>query len=259
MKKPIIIIAHELWMGNFKNESIKNKIIGLIQKQLLIKLFRLSNIKYIFVSTDIFKNILKSLGIGAKTLPVFSNIPIHIAHEDQTSNSQAVTFILFGSIAFHLDVQAFIHFILKEFLHKGKFVVINHAGIYRGHINEWESIKKDLSPRGVIFKEYGIVEPNIISKLLQSADYGLTSYMPHFWSKSGSIAAMLAHGLPIISIAKYIPLEQYTTNVELNSRIFQIAIVGGNNFVNSVKKAEKDISYNESIFQKMMEENPIFK
>ncbi|MBR2648420.1 MAG: hypothetical protein IKD55_06245 [Sediminibacterium sp.] len=258
LKKPITIIAHELWMGNFKNETIKNKIIGLIQKQLLIKLFRLSNIKCIFVSTDIFKNILKSVEIDAKTLPVFSNIPIHIAHEDQISSSQTVTFILFGSIAFHLDVQAFIHFILKEFLHKGKYVVINHVGIYRGHINEWESIKKNLSSHGVIFKEYGIVAPTIISKLLQSADYGLTSYMLPFWSKSGSIAAMLAHGLPVISISKYMPLEQHTDNVELNSRIFQITILGENNFINSIQKIEKNISYNELIFKKMIEENPIF-
>lgn len=251
----ITIIAHELWMGNFSNETVKSKILGFFQKKLLVRLLISPRVKRIFVSTDISKNILKTIGISAKTIPVFSNIPIAFVNKNQIFKSDAIVFILFGSFAFHVNADAFVEFIKLEFLKKGKNVIINHVGVYRGYIEEWEKIKINLTKHKVIFHEYGIIDAIQISTLLQSADYGLTSYMPHFWSKSGAIAAMLAHGLPVFSISKGLHLNKFKNQLKLNPRIINISETSFNYCVLDFSKMPYDKSYNDIIFKLITESN----
>lgn len=246
---PIIVIAHELWIGNFSNEALKKKVIGYIQKLSILKILKKGVISRILVTTDISKNILHYNNIEATTLPVFNNIPISLCNNKLSQNMNHVTFLFFGSFAFQINAELFIKFIKNEFLDKGKIVIINHVGIYRGYTQEWEYIQSTLSKLKVVFKIYGIITSERISELLQQADYGITSYMPQFWSKSGSIAAMLAHGLPVISISKENDLPQYTNHIRSNDRINHIS----NLDIQKLIKFPTDVLYNDKLFDQIQQ------
>lgn len=253
-KSNFFIIAHELWMGNFNRESFKSKFIGFLQKKIILRLLKLKQISKIFVTTDISKNILKSNGINSSVISVFNNIPINIESSIAKNTIDNYTFILFGSIAFQIDENAFIDFLYTHFFNLNKSVIIIWAGVHRGYIKEWDMLKSKLSTMPIKFIDYDIVDATVISSLMLRADYGLTSYMPEFWSKSGSIAAMLAHGLPVFSISKIVPLDRFADNIVFHPRIINIAHISNDITLNDFVKHHPIYLYNETIFKKIIDE-----
>lgn len=248
------IIAHELWMGNFKRESFKSKFIGFLQKIIILRLLKLKQINKIFTTTEISKNILKSNGISSSVISVFNNIPINAESGITKKDIDNYTFMLFGSIAFQIDEDEFIKFLHTCFFDLKKSVTIIWAGVHRGQMREWDILKCKLSTSPIKFIDYSIVDASIISSLMLNADYGLTSYMPDFWSKSGSIAAMLAHGLPVFSISKTVQLDKFLDNLVLHPRIINIANIPKDFNLNDFQKESPIKQYNEIIFKKIVDE-----
>ena len=248
-KHKTVLIAHELWVGNFKSESFKFKLIGFLQKQLFTRILALSNIKKIFVTTSISKNILNTSSIKSTVCAVFSNIPIYKIVKSIISN-KTVSFVLFGSISFPIDIKESVSFFKERFINNNIHIIIYTVGLCRGYVEDWSLVKNELSKYSVEFRDIGFADTKIISTIMQECNFGLTSYMPEFWSKSGSIAAFLAHGLPVISMATKLEKSKLTNASYLHPNIYSLSQLI--NLIPEYHERNKlDFEYNKAIFLKM--------
>lgn len=257
-KYKVVIIAHELWAGNFKTESFKNKFLGNVQRLLFAPLLKKIEEPTIVVTTVLALNILKKLGINSHLIPVFSNIPIEDIPVVSVPNP-VIRLILFGSSLFRIDYDLLIKFIERLIEIYNKRIQIDIVGLNNYAIEDWENIKQYFTLDKLVIINHGFSSAQKISQLMQEAQIGITTYMPFFWSKSGSIAAMLVHGLPIVSIAKQEQIDKFTESFFHNPRIFTISYLQDKDYMNELTIEKINFNYNRNIFNKLIALTPNFK
>ena len=70
------IMFHETWLGVTNSASLKDKIYGFFQKQIISSLIQSSKPSLITTTNGLYKTLLGQLNVTAKIVPLFSNIPI---------------------------------------------------------------------------------------------------------------------------------------------------------------------------------------
>ena len=143
------------------------------------------------------------LGFNAEYLKLFGNIPVNNNVKDNGANqihADHLPFILviFGTIhpgapvkQFAQDVAAYagrenLRFLLK---------IIGRSGAEADHwVNEWKLA-------GLPVETLGEQPTEIISQVLKSAAIGISTSAYAMIEKSGTVAAMHEHGLPVICVS----------------------------------------------------------
>jgi hypothetical protein len=198
------IMFHELWIGMELNATFKSKCIGLLQQYLVSSLFNKLDVKVINTQTNLYQSKILKLGYNAQILPLFSNIiknKVSKSNTIGTNNELELKFCIFGSIHQGAPVEKFIDelkqvlSVLKE-KKALKFFFIGYCG---GAIEEW---KKVLLTHKINFEITGFVTDEEISNLLTSCQYGVSTTPYILNQKSGSLAAMFDHQLPVLCIAR---------------------------------------------------------
>jgi hypothetical protein len=142
---------------------------------------------------------LKELGYNAELLPLFGNIPIDERKNDVIPCNNKYTFVIFGTIHARKPFAPFIKQI-KEIALKYHFTFsLNFIGRNGDELKNWIGI---LSEENMEYKVYGEKTIFEISRLLSEADIGITSNPPIYAEKSGTVAAMIEHGLKTICISE---------------------------------------------------------
>ncbi len=250
-KYKTVLIAHELWAGNFNVENYKNKFWGKVQCILFISLFRRLYKTEIIVTTGIAQNILKKYKLSSRLVSVFSNIPFEQVEEKVNPNS-CVKLLFFGSSLFEINFDLFIQFLQKLSTVYGKCVQIDIVGRNNSTLVNWDKIAINFASGNLHIVKHGFLTAKKISHLMQEATIGITTYMPFFWGKSGAIAAMLAHGLPIVSIADEITIDKFIDNFQSNSRIWTLTQVLLEDQFKELKYKKIDFKYNLNIFNQLI-------
>jgi hypothetical protein len=191
------MMAHELWVD--PNESIRNWIVAPIQKLLLAYLIIYLKTKVIHTSNCYYINKLYSVSVRATRLPLFSNIAVHRKTCINTRCDHGIRIVFFGSIHAEWKPSCLIH-ALADFANESSIrpitlVSIGNAGGHGKRI--WEKLSSE-APDWLRFQQLGSLAEREISVELQHANFGVTTTPSHLVGKSGSVAAMLAHGLKII-------------------------------------------------------------
>jgi len=190
------IMFHELWIGMEQNASVKDSFIGRIQ-QLTIKRLAMA-LKPILITTQIelYRKKLKDLKVEAEILPLFSNIPVQNFQGHSTSRD-TVQLVIFGNIHPENHFASFVeqaHEYQKKKKRKLKLVII---GREHPEQKKW----KQLWDREQLEADYlGECPPHEISEILRKSSIGLSTTSLAKIEKSGSVAAMVEHGLKIISL-----------------------------------------------------------
>ena len=70
------IMFHELWIGGAKESSTKHRLIGTVQKWLVLDLIEQLKPKVIHTSNQTYVTMLRRAGVTALSLPLFGNIPV---------------------------------------------------------------------------------------------------------------------------------------------------------------------------------------
>ena len=196
------IMFHELWIGMDLNASFKDKCIGLFQQKIVSNFFKKIDVKVINTQSDLYKSKIVELGYNSQILPLFSNI---IKNKELNAKTVAekleLKFCIFGSIHYGAPVEKFINelkqvlSVLKE-KKILKFVFIGHCG---AAMVEWEKV---LLANKINFEITGFVSDEEISTLLSGCQYGISTTPYILSQKSGSLAAMFDHQLPVLCVAR---------------------------------------------------------
>lgn len=207
---------HELWIGESINSSLKDVVIGTLQRRTLITLLRRLSPEVLHTHIPYYQRALRRHGIAAGLLPLgVGNIPILDRSGEQwlfpairqgggpdlAVGREAFWLIgMFGGIIRDWpsdDATRTLTLIRDIAARAGRQVVIASIGHIGAHgrdvIERWRHQFPQMS-----FIVLGPHSESEVSEFFNTIDFGLSSYPIFVLGKSGSAAAMLDHGVPII-------------------------------------------------------------
>jgi hypothetical protein len=212
----IHIFFHELWISPSKNNIFKFIRSTLIQA-LQIKIIKLISSMISsascapFTSNHQYQKKLKHIGINTVIYPIFSNISINklapqpnaiMFKDDYISmpSPNVLVIVFFGGIRPGWNDNGLRQRVssLLNFLGKNKVIYISIGNLSSEQCQRWENFVKAPIIGIEYFKRLGILDESKVSAWLYYADFGVAMNSYSLLFKSGSVAAMRAHGVPII-------------------------------------------------------------
>jgi hypothetical protein len=197
------IMYHELWVGMEQGSRFKLLLWGKLQRKLIRSLTAHLKPQVVHTQTRLYQLQLATIGITAKYIPLFSNIPVssirsaslrvggHGEHNDK------ISFVLFGGIHPGAPVEAFAEEVARYVSENEVQVVLNIVGRSGAEQEHWVRVWQ---AAGLRVELMGEQPAESISALLSSATIGLSTTPIALAEKSGTIAAMREHGLPVLCI-----------------------------------------------------------
>jgi len=206
--RPLHWMFHELWVLWSFPLSLRKRLLGQAQKLCLLFWLKQLQPKVVATQLPLYQEELGKLGVAAKLLPLHGNIPVAPrADADRwlagrcagIINGQQVKAGFFGNILPTLNRSLLAAHMAELKKAPGDELLVLSAGKIGPESSQlWDSLEQDLKTVAKFVKLGQLDEPE--SSLYFSAlDYGLTSYPPELMRKSGSVAAMNEHGLPMIA------------------------------------------------------------
>ncbi|WP_299823010.1 hypothetical protein [uncultured Pontibacter sp.] len=203
--RPWHIMFHELWVGMDKEAPKKHFGWGLVQQRLIKGLILKLNPSGIHTQTQLYLAQLKKIGFNAAHLPLFSNIPVvqrngslH-AREQSMGGKKRISLVLFASIQPGAPVKSFVQEVMQYAAKYDKKVALTFIGRCGAEQKVWTELCDAV---GLKFDVLGEQSPEVISEVLSSATYGIATTPLAQIEKSGVVAAMHAHGLPVLCVAR---------------------------------------------------------
>lgn len=201
------IMFHELWIGMEINSSLKNYLSGLVQKRLIQSLISSLKPRIIHTQSNLYLSLLTNMGYRAQYLPLFGNIhPGHYPQSVHSSNGQLAngkaphqSFILFGGIHAEAPVAQFAKEVASYCIEKNVRIGLTIIGRCGQEQERWAGV---WTAQGLPVTILGEQPPEKISQELQKASWGIATTPAALIDKSGAVAAMLDHGLPVICISR---------------------------------------------------------
>lgn len=203
------VMFHELWVGMNVEAPIKIKLWGNLQRFVLRNTLRQLQPLVIHTQTKVYQFQLTKLGYVTHFLPLFGNITaVQTKNEKNTNVKQSFSFVIFGTIHDGAPVKEFARSV-KEYTKTNdivsELIFVGRCGVEQAKWSEaWNE-------QGLSYKVLGEQTPEKISEILHSSDCGITTTPFLLSEKSGSVAAMLEHGLPIVCVAKQWTIEEITS------------------------------------------------
>jgi hypothetical protein len=206
------IMFHEIWLGEAAQSTVKNRVIGTLQKYAIKDVVRKIEPRVVHTHTPLYQHLLGNAGMKAERLPLFGNIPIASRVNPEwlvqkggdkfklADRGAWWVFVIFGSVHPEWEAEDFWQKASTSAQRAGKrcaFISIGRPGAGGERIlRELEKHEGD-SWR---FLEMGLQSEEDISQCLLAADFGVSTIPPEYIGKSGTAAAMIEHGLPVIAI-----------------------------------------------------------
>jgi hypothetical protein len=197
------IMFHELWVGMDRYADIRIKVWGKVQLKLILLLIRNLTPEIVHTQTGLYQTMLSKLGIQTRLLPLFSNIPVEINQlnnaETRTGFKQkdTVTLVLFGSIHKNAPIHEFAPELKSYSIKNSKNVKLIVLGRTGTEAERWSVEFQKLNMEVI---SVGEQTGNNISRILSDADFGISTSAHDMLEKSGSVAAMVEHGLKVICV-----------------------------------------------------------
>jgi len=186
---------HELWVE--RGGGWKFQILSRLQAALVLQLCRTLKPSIIHTSNISYKKRLADAGVASSILPLFGNIP-PVPTDIKTDPSHWV-FAFFGSIRRGWEPEPLLSRIEEARVCTGKtkcrFISIGRLGEFGDKI--WSSMERS-GYEHFVFEKRGELCPGDVSRELQSANFGIAVSPLDILGKSGAVAAMREHGLPVV-------------------------------------------------------------
>ena len=211
--RPLQIMFHELWIGTAEGASFKHRVVGALQRICILRMARALAPRIIHTSNPTYIGLLAKAGVEAALLPLFGNIPV-VAGTPEFPPELAEAGInalarehwwmglFFGTLHPQWEPQPLLGILLAAARRANQRVGLMAVGRL-GSAGEaiWERMTRDHGDE-IVFVKFGEQPGERVSELLQIADFGIAASPWNLIGKSGSAAAMLDHGLPVIVTRK---------------------------------------------------------
>jgi hypothetical protein len=204
------LMLHELWLGFGSFRSIKYSIVGAVQRLVVLELVRRIRPAVIFTTNGYYRGILAKNKIAARILPLFGHIPVtsrsapwlaetifrECGIDILSERRDHWLFGLFGEVFEIWPAAEVIEKIAILSKKHGKRPLVIFVGRSQRAAAFVRRLKEQF--REIAFIALGSRTEVEISEFFNGVDFGLTSYPFEFLGKSGTVAAMVEHGLPVI-------------------------------------------------------------
>ena len=206
------IMFHELWIGQSVGTSLKEQLVGAVQKHFVLRLIKQLKPNLIHTSNATYVALLQQIGVISDCLPIFSNIPVADNNGDNwifpklqklglninlENRTQFWFFGFFGNLPPTWPAEPLFTSLHQAGIQHQRKIVVISIGLLRAGEILWESLSKKYS-HNFTFLQLGEQLPNRVSEFLNSIDFGIATSPDIVIGKSGTVAAMLEHGLPVI-------------------------------------------------------------
>ena len=204
------LMFHELWIGSEPGWPVKERVIGKIQRAYILNLHRALKPQVTHTSNAAYLARLWRRNIHARKLPLFSNIsvqsrngedwifPILRQHGVNIASNNRQNYCLLG--IFGSLHPAWPHEMLFTALRaaqeQGQRIIFLSIGNLGGGEGLWQRLTLDY-PSNTLIK-LGMQSPERVSEYLNTLDAGIATVPYNLIEKSGSVVAMIEHGLPVI-------------------------------------------------------------
>ncbi|MEI6561008.1 MAG: glycosyltransferase [Verrucomicrobiota bacterium] len=211
--RPLQIMFHELWIGFGAAAPLKQRLVGLLQRYCIFRMIRMLTPRVVHTSNATYARLLKGGGVAARELPLFGNIPVRQMDSAPELPAQLLAAgipadpvgrngwwlaLFFGTLHPEWHPQPLTSLLLRAAKRTGRRLCLVSAGRLGAFGEElWEKMQRE-SGQEIVFVKCGEQTCEEISTLLQIADFGVAVTPWELMGKSGSAAAMLDHGLPIL-------------------------------------------------------------
>lgn len=205
-RTPMEIMFHELWIGGESGASLKHRLIGWLQRRSIHKMLRLLNVRQVHTSNPFYQSILTREGIPANLLPLFGALPLPSTSVTQrpaetSTSQQPLTFVLFGTLHPVWPAEPlFSH--LRTLKLQIKLV---HVGRVGSGADLWAQLQRQYQD-AFEFQKLGELSPQDVADVFAAADFGIATTPWGIIGKSGSVAAMLESGLPVVVNRNDVPI-----------------------------------------------------
>jgi glycosyltransferase involved in cell wall biosynthesis len=207
------IMFHELWIGEAIDTSFKNKLMGKAQKLIISDLLKKLRPRVVHTHTPFYRHLLGRLGYHVTLLPLFGNIPLTTQpwpdwlqekwpegglFSNARERKSWWIFVMFGTIHPEWDAENFWRQAQDACQRSNKKCLLISIG-RPGGIGE-RSLRALQLHEGSSWRvlNLGQQSPEAISQCLLTADFGVSAAPPEYVFKSGTVAAMVEHGLPVL-------------------------------------------------------------
>ena len=203
------IMFHETWVGEGDAWLKPNRYYGAVQKRIAAGIHR--RLKAVCSSTNPFHyRQLNSIGCPNTILPLFGNLRLSVPNPElrsmlikgagiEADEAEVWIFGFFGTLHAEWSPKDLIPKILSLESRAGKkrSLFVSLGGMGDGGEKIWTEMKCRYGDR-LSFAAMGRLSESLVSEYLHCADFGIATSPMIFLGKSGSAAAMLDHGLPVI-------------------------------------------------------------
>jgi hypothetical protein len=205
------VMLHELWIGAGERSSIKDRVTGWMQKQLLLRALRQWSPQVIHTSNPLYRQQLHSEGLRALPLRIPGSLNIDaVSHEEARTNlayrlglsgdpaDQVLIAGVFGSVHQEWADTNCLRRLHQAALDKRRKLLLVHmgrAGVAGGAL--WQQLRTTLA--GTIeMHALGELAPDELSRVLRGLDLGVATTPWAVAGKSSTISALLEHGVPVL-------------------------------------------------------------
>lgn len=185
------VMCHEIWIGAEVGASFPHRVTGAAQRSVLRRILRLLRPRIVQTSNPAYAGVLKRVGVSAAVLPLFGSIPVtgrEIARDETTAK-----FGMFGELHPEWSPEP----LLGHLRGLGGRIEIEHIGRIGKGLELWENMERQYG-REIGFKRHSEQPAARISQFLMEMDFGISTTPLALLGKSGTLAAMLEHGLPVV-------------------------------------------------------------
>jgi len=203
------LMFHETWIGEANASSFKERLVGRLQRTFLVRATRAWNPQVTHTSNRVYAELLRRQGIESAELALPGNIPVLQAHRNDAHASllslarnpgqQDVMIAgMFGSIHPEMSDTGWLDALDTVCRTSGRQLLVAHIG-RAGAAGEkvWAHLEHLFRER-VRFLALGERLPDEISELLSGLDIGIATSPWALIGKSGAVAALLDHGVPVV-------------------------------------------------------------
>lgn len=211
---------HDIWYGPKPPNSLFEKI-SLTFREFQLKQF-IAKFRPDSIHTHslTLQQIMHRKGYKINNIPLFSNVPVKNKNQSDwifdlfqrngllltpENRNEYYVFTVFGKFFHVFNPATFMAKFVPALNSSGRKGVIIYAGNLQGDAkNIWETIELE-SGQNIYPIHAGHLTLDELSDILAFSDYGLSTYPPALLDKSGTVAAFIEHGLPIIEANDYNP------------------------------------------------------
>jgi hypothetical protein len=205
------ILFHETWIGEEETSGIWTRLVGFTQRRLIQMLVHDLQPTNVYSTNPLYRRMLEAYDIVTTMVPHCGNVPVQetdardwlpeaLARGGVTLGPGGLDEIymigLFGSLYEHLEMPRLLPIFETVGRRKNRRPIIANIGIM-GDRPEWRAWQR------VYGEQFGLVDigPTStlrISQFINSLDLGVTTTAVAQFGKSGTAAAFVEHGIPVL-------------------------------------------------------------